>query len=78
MVTLGHPANGVSLNPWERALQELKTIVPGPMMGANCLGFVMADARVEGLRCETMPTVISLKGLSGTRDTSLPRFGPLR
>ena len=42
--------------------------------GPFALGFVTADARRLWFRASAM--VVDSKGLNGTRDTSLPRFGP--
>ena len=38
-----HPGIHELLDPWERSLQELNTMVRSPTVGANCRGIVMAD-----------------------------------
>ena len=43
-MTLGHPAHSVSLEPFEAALQGLKSTV-----GANCRGIVTSDVLEQGL-----------------------------
>ena len=53
-MTLGHLAHSVSLDPFEAALQELKTTVRRPHGGANYHGIVTADVLAKGLSCGTM------------------------
>ena len=48
-MTLGHPAHSVSLDPCEAALQELKTTVRQPTVGANCRGINTSDVLMKGL-----------------------------
>ena len=44
-MTLGHPAHGVSLEPFKNS----KPSRDSPTVGANCRGIVMADVLVKGL-----------------------------
>ena len=48
-MALGHPAHCVSLGPFKAALQELKSTVRWPTVGANCRGIITSDVLVEGL-----------------------------
>ena len=42
----------------------------------NYRGFITADVRVNGLGFEAIANRVDSKGLIGTKDTDLPRFGP--